>query len=83
MTVKDILDCITEIAPLHWQESYDNAGLQVGDMNAEARKALICLDITEEIVDEAIAKAFDSRNLHRACCDESRQARHHYDFHAH
>ena len=56
MTVKDILDCITEIAPLHWQESYDNAGLQVGDLNAEARKALICLDITEEIVDEAVAK---------------------------
>lgn len=56
MTVKDIFDCLTEIAPLHWQESYDNAGLQVGDLNAEARKALICLDITEEIVDEAIAK---------------------------
>ena len=56
MTVKDILDCITEIAPLQWQESYDNAGLQVGDLNEEARKALICLDITEEIVDEAIAK---------------------------
>ena len=56
MTVKDILNCITEVAPLHWQESYDNAGLQVGDLNAEAHKALICLDITEEIVDEAIAK---------------------------
>ena len=56
MTVKDILDCITEIAPLHWQESYDNAGLQVGDLNAEVRKALICLDITEAVVDEAIAK---------------------------
>lgn len=56
MTVKDILDCITEIAPLQWQESYDNAGLQVGDLSAEARKTLICLDITEEIVDEAIAK---------------------------
>ena len=56
MTVKDILNCITEVAPLHWQESYDNAGLQVGDLNAEALKALICLDITEEIVDEAIAK---------------------------
>ena len=51
MTVKDILNCITEIAPLQWQESYDNAGLQVGDLNAEAHKALICLDITEEIVD--------------------------------
>ena len=56
MTIKDILNCITEVAPLHWQESYDNAGLQVGDLNAEAHKALICLDITEGIVDEAIAK---------------------------
>ena len=56
MTIKDILNCITEVAPLHWQESYDNAGLQVGDLNSEARKALICLDITEEVVDEAIAK---------------------------
>ena len=56
MTIKDILNCITEVAPLQWQESYDNAGLQVGDLNAEARKALICLDITEEVVDEAIAK---------------------------
>ncbi len=56
MTVKDILNCITEIAPLQWQESYDNAGLQVGDLNAEARKALVCLDITEEVVDEAVAK---------------------------
>ena len=56
MTVKDILNCITEIAPLQWQESYDNAGLQVGDLNTEARKALICLDITEEVVDEAVAK---------------------------
>jgi len=59
MTVKDILSCITEIAPLQWQESYDNAGLQVGDLNAEVHKALICLDITEEIVDEAVAKGCD------------------------
>ena len=59
MIVKDILNCITEVAPLQWQESYDNAGLQVGDLNAEVHKALICLDITEEIVDEAIAKKCD------------------------
>lgn len=59
MTVNDILNCITEVAPLQWQENYDNAGLQVGDLNAEAHKALICLDITEEIVDEAIAKDCD------------------------
>ena len=59
MTVKDILSCITAIAPLQWQENYDNAGLQVGDLNAEAHKALICLDITEEIIDEAINKNCD------------------------
>ena len=59
MIVKDILNCITEVAPLQWQESYDNAGLQVGDINAEAHKALVCLDITEEIVDEAVAKNCD------------------------
>ena len=59
ITVKSILDCITEIAPLSWQESYDNAGLQVGDLKAEAKKALICLDVTEAVVDEAVAKSCD------------------------
>ncbi|MBQ3354059.1 MAG: Nif3-like dinuclear metal center hexameric protein [Bacteroidales bacterium] len=59
MTVKDIMSCITEIAPLQWQEDYDNAGLQVGDLNAEVHKALIALDVTEELVDEAIAKQCD------------------------
>ena len=59
MTVNDILGCITEIAPLHWQEHDDNAGIQVGDLNTEIHKALISLDITEEVVDEAIAKQCD------------------------
>jgi dinuclear metal center YbgI/SA1388 family protein len=59
MTVNDILNCITEIAPLRWQEHYDNAGIQVGDLNAETRKALIALDVTEELVDEAVAKNCD------------------------
>ena len=59
MKVKDILNCITEVAPLQWQESYDNAGLQVGDLNAEVHKALIALDVTEALVDEAIAKNCD------------------------
>ena len=59
MTVKDILNCITEVAPLQWQENYDNAGLQIGDLNAETRKALIALDVTEELLDEAVAKNCD------------------------
>lgn len=59
MIVKDIINCITEIAPLQWQEDYDNAGLQVGDIAAETHKALIALDVTEGLVDEAVAKNCD------------------------
>lgn len=59
MTVQNIMGVITEIAPLRWQEDYDNAGLQVGDVNAEVHKALIALDVTEELVDEAVAKSCD------------------------
>ena len=57
MTVKEILSCLTQVAPLSWQEGYDNAGLLVGDENAEVSKALIALDVTEALVDEAIAKS--------------------------
>lgn len=38
------------------QESYDNAGLQIGNVAAKADGALLCIDVTEDIVDEAIAK---------------------------
>lgn len=40
--------------PLAWQESYDNAGLVVGDPEAEVHSVLVALDATEEVVDEAI-----------------------------
>lgn len=54
--VKDIIEALTEVAPLSFQESYDNAGLQVGDDQAGADKALVCVDVTEAIVNEAIEK---------------------------
>lgn len=41
-------------APLPLQEGYDNAGLQVGMHEAEVKGALLCLDVTEEIIDEAV-----------------------------
>ncbi|HWW39272.1 Nif3-like dinuclear metal center hexameric protein, partial [Pedobacter sp.] len=41
-------------APLNYQEDYDNSGLIVGDGNQEVTGALVALDCTEEIVDEAI-----------------------------
>ena len=43
-------------APLAYQESYDNAGLIVGDPDADVTGVLVSLDATEAVVDEAIAK---------------------------
>ncbi len=54
-TIKDILLFFEKIAPLHLQEPYDNAGLLVGDINAEVKGVLTCLDSTEKIIDEAIS----------------------------
>lgn len=56
MRIREIIDAIERRAALRWQEGFDNSGLQVGDPETEAKGILITLDITEEIVDEAIAK---------------------------
>ena len=56
MNVKSICELIEEIAPLSLQESYDNAGLLVGDSQMEIDSVLVSIDITEEVIDEAIRK---------------------------
>jgi dinuclear metal center YbgI/SA1388 family protein len=50
-----VLNALEKFAPLPLQEDFDNAGLQIGLTEAEISGALLCLDVTEEIVDEAIA----------------------------
>lgn len=59
MKIKEITSYLESIAPLHYQESYDNSGLIVGNPETEVNKALICLDSTEQIVDEAIKQNCD------------------------
>ena len=56
MKLKEITDFLEEIAPLHYQETYDNSGLLVGDRESSITAALITLDCTEEVVEEAILK---------------------------
>ena len=56
MIVQDICKTIEELAPLGYQESYDNAGLLVGDPRMEVSGGLISIDVTEEVVAEAIQK---------------------------
>ena len=53
--VRDIISSLEQVAPLAYQESYDNAGLVVGDPQAPVDKLLICLDVTEAILEEAKA----------------------------
>ncbi|MBP3944204.1 Nif3-like dinuclear metal center hexameric protein [Sphingobacteriaceae bacterium WQ 2009] len=56
MKIKDITTYLEQIAPLQYQESYDNSGLLVGRGNTEVRKVLVSLDCTEDVVEEAIQR---------------------------
>jgi dinuclear metal center YbgI/SA1388 family protein len=56
MQLKEITQIIESVAPLAFQESYDNAGLIIGNPEDEISGILVTLDITEEILDEAIGK---------------------------
>lgn len=55
-TVRDIACAIEAFAPRSLQESYDNSGLQAGEPDMEVKAALICLDVTEDIMDEAVRR---------------------------
>ena len=55
MKIKEIIDALERFAPLPLQDGFDNAGLQLGLTGAEATGALLCLDVTEEVLDEAEA----------------------------
>lgn len=59
ITVRDVYECINSFAPFASQDSFDNSGLLVGDMNAVVSKGQICLDITNKVVEEAAAKGAD------------------------
>jgi len=52
--IKDIISTIEDIAPLGWQESYDNSGITLGDIERECIGVYVCLDVSEEIIDKAI-----------------------------
>lgn len=55
-TIKVIFDKLCEIAPLELQLDYDNAGFLIGRADTPVEKALLSLDVTEEVVDEAVER---------------------------
>ncbi len=52
--IKEIISYLDQYAPRAYQESYDNSGLLVGDSSTEVQRVLISLDVTEEVVEDAI-----------------------------
>lgn len=58
-TVRDIATAIEAKAPLSLQESYDNSGLQAGTYDTPVDTVLVCLTVTEDIVEEACRRSCD------------------------
>ncbi len=54
MTLHEITKVLEDLAPKPFAEDFDNVGLLVGDTNQKITKALLTLDCTEEVVEEAI-----------------------------
>lgn len=56
LKIREIIAALETLAPLEWQEEWDNAGIQIGDPDRELTGLLLCVDVTEQILDEAIRK---------------------------
>ena len=56
MRIQEVIDALERFAPLPLQESYDNAGLQIGLTEADVSGVLLCLDVTEEVLAEAVER---------------------------
>jgi dinuclear metal center YbgI/SA1388 family protein len=59
MKLSELCSYLDNAVPLSFQEGYDNSGLQVGLPEREITAALITLDVTEKVIDEAIQKGCD------------------------
>lgn len=54
MKIKTVINFLEQEIPLSYQEDYDNSGLLIGDAEKELKFILISLDITEDVINEAI-----------------------------
>ena len=53
-TVKNIFDYLDTLAPIGLKMSFDNVGILAGSENASVKKCLLALDITDDVIDEAV-----------------------------
>lgn len=56
MTIKDVTTFLEQKFPLYLQEDFDNCGVQCGDVSQEITGAMVCFEMSEQVIDEAIEK---------------------------
>jgi dinuclear metal center YbgI/SA1388 family protein len=56
MRVSEIVEALERLAPAALAESYDNVGLLIGEADTEAKEALLALELTDAVLDEALTK---------------------------
>jgi dinuclear metal center YbgI/SA1388 family protein len=56
---RTIINLIEGVAPTHLAESWDNVGLQIGNLDGEVHKVMVCLEVTDAVIVEAIEKKVD------------------------
>ena len=64
VTIGELAELLDEMIPLHLAESWDNVGLMLGRRNRPVKRILLALDMTQEVVAQAIAKKADMLLTH-------------------
>ncbi|MCK5437788.1 MAG: Nif3-like dinuclear metal center hexameric protein [Desulfobulbaceae bacterium] len=64
MKLNDLLTVLDDIAPFGLAEPWDNVGLMVGDPDQQVSGVLAALDLTEEILDEAVSAEINTIVTH-------------------
>ena len=59
MKLRDTLDCLRQLAPESLAEEWDRVGLHVGDPDQRVQRGMLCIDLTEEVMKEAIHRRVD------------------------
>ena len=54
VTVQEIFNCLCRLAPLETALSFDNPGLLVGDAAQQVKRAVVCLDCTTGVIEQAV-----------------------------
>ena len=71
--ISDVINEIEKIASLSLQEDWDNSGRQISLGDRDVRKVLLCLEVTSNVVEEAIVE--NGREIGRASCRKECRSR--------